>query len=260
MPGSGKTLDMTFVNITHFQQYQYMRANYLIRGMNNYVPLELEDLGQIKEPTVVSIDEAYVWADARNAMDAINIYLSYHLFQGRKRGIGFLVSTQIAESVDVRFRLMANVLIVCERRGDRFHYQPHVIQVKNRRRTIRKITPYSYSLQNASYIFPYYDTFEIVESSELREANAKVMSPERRKARTKEIVEAIFKSEEYGNQSKITRPNVRAFLFNEGFAMSFEDDAYYAIQRELDKLPKPEKKKSRSSPKERLFNAFNRGD
>jgi len=256
--GSGKTYFTTFLAISHQSIFDRVLANYTIRGIKNFKNLELEDLRNINQPTLVIIDEAYSWAEARNSMDLINLYLSYHLFQKRKRGIIFLLTAQLAESIDVRFRKMCNVLIECEFRKNRFHYQPYVVKRKQQRRTIKKRPSYTIPLSKAEILYPFYNTNEIVETDKMKDAMVFSMSREKRIQNAQDIMQMIWNEE----HRKYTRPEIRAFLFDNNFSMKYEDSVYYGIiklNKEQEKITPSKKKGKKQTPKEILFNAF-RGD
>src|SRR4030043_860537 len=101
--GSGKTLFMTADSVNSGRP---IYANYEIRH-KKYRALTPELL---MDPdlhgAVICLDEAYAWLESRTSGKDINRYMSYILFQGRKKDIDFYMSEQLLSSVDLRYRDM----------------------------------------------------------------------------------------------------------------------------------------------------------
>jgi len=79
-----------------------------------FSPLKPETLLSLKDDSLVIIDEAYIWLESRLSGRNINLYLSYILFQSRKRGIDIILTNQLSRTIDVRFRLMTNLEVYCQ--------------------------------------------------------------------------------------------------------------------------------------------------
>lgn len=112
--GSGKTLLSTLMAMNDDRP---IYSNYEL-NLPNYHELKPESLSKLTESTLVLIDEAYSWLDSRLSGRGINIYLTYILFQSRKRELDILMTDQLIGSIDVRYRAMTNYEIQCRKISD----------------------------------------------------------------------------------------------------------------------------------------------
>ncbi|MFO7677199.1 MAG: hypothetical protein R6V50_02280 [Thermoplasmatota archaeon] len=149
--GSGKTLLATYF-ATKFDGSVY--ANYKIE-IENYNHLKPIHLNQLNERSLIIIDEAYTWLESRVSMRELNRYLSYILFQSRKRELDFLLTLQMISTVDIRFREMADYFILAEAVQNGYRY----MMVKNTWRNVKPIIFYLPE-NKAKKIYDIYDTFE----------------------------------------------------------------------------------------------------
>src|SRR4030042_4075128 len=117
--GSGKTLLSTFMAI---DDPRPVYANYKI-NIPNFKPLKPEMLWELNKPTLIILDEAYTWLENRTSGKPINRYMSYILFQSRKRGLDFILTDQIVGTIDPRYRWMINFDIQSEVHEHGFLYQ-----------------------------------------------------------------------------------------------------------------------------------------
>jgi hypothetical protein len=151
--GSGKTLLMAIIAY-YSQKPNY--ANFHL-FMDNYNELSPDMLFSLNDGSKVFIDEAYTWIDCRKSAGSdTNIYLSYIVFQSRKKNMDMYLSDQLLETIDLRFRLMPQTIINCIKIGNGFKYVvDHYPRYKR---------PYILRLseKQASKFYVLYDTFEIV--------------------------------------------------------------------------------------------------
>ena len=153
--GSGKTLLMTGMALRDTRQ---VLANYKIR-IPNWKQLKPEMLFTLDKPSLVLIDEAYIFLESRRSGTAMPIYMSYILFQSRKRGIDIVLSDQIEDTIEKRYRLMMNRRIECENLGD----MGFLYYVSDRVRggfTIPR--RFFLPIESAEVLFPLYDTLQII--------------------------------------------------------------------------------------------------
>lgn len=165
---SGKTLWITATAIneyrwakTHGYKPRPVLANYKI-NLPNFKPLKPEMLFNIQEPSLINLDEAWSWLESRQSGTPIHLFMSQILFQSGKLGIDIQMTDQIEGSIDVRYRKMMNYRVECENLGSNVGF---VYYFSKRvrggfTRSITKFMPYSVAKQ----IFPYYDTFEKINS------------------------------------------------------------------------------------------------
>jgi adenylate kinase family enzyme len=151
--GSGKTLFATRIAL---RVKKPVYANYTIK-IPNHVDLTPEILNVINEPSLVILDEAYAWLESRMSGKPINLYMSYILFQSRKLGLDFMLTQQLAGTIDLRFREMANWVIECEYVPEvGFRYTFYKVN------TLREMKPFVMllPLKEAEKVYPYYDSWQ----------------------------------------------------------------------------------------------------
>lgn len=167
--GSGKTLITTALAVDDDMD-RPVYANYKI-NIPNWHRLEPQMLPELSN-CLVCIDEAYLWLDCR-AHGKLQEFLSYILFQSRKDDIHLILTQQIFGTIDIRFREMADLIILAECKGDPHktnkdgtpnkNYTPNgkfkysVMKRSNIKPQFRKI---DLPFIAAEKIYPYYDTNE----------------------------------------------------------------------------------------------------
>ena len=153
--GSGKTL-----LATAFALYEKrpVYANYKIK-IPNYHEMRPEILAKLNIPSLAILDEAYAWIESRRSGKPINTFMSYILFQSRKREIDFILTDQLLGTIDVRFRQMTNYEIHCRHIVDiGFQYTFYKLSGFTTYQPTTYIMPYSV----AEKIYPLYDSWELI--------------------------------------------------------------------------------------------------
>lgn len=148
--GTGKTTLATYLAKGANRE---VYANYTIRD-ERFHQLEPHMLAEVEDAVVV-IDEAYIWLEARTSSKDLNRFLSYILFQSRKKRIDIILTQQLFGTVDVRFREMADYVILATRDGRDFHYKVLKQSVTN-----PVVKDFVITYEDALKIFPFYDTLE----------------------------------------------------------------------------------------------------
>lgn len=217
--GSGKTLLLTLIGSKSKRE---IYSNYKL-NLSLYKPLEMIDLLQLKDNINVFIDEAYTWLESRTSMSTLNRYLSYIIFQSRKRSIDIYITSQMFSSVDLRFREQSNIIIKCKRIKDNFHYWFYNIG-NNSIKTF--ILPY----KNAKKYFSIYDTYEIVEPNQKQNLEFKLIqqNPKNLLTKIKEISKVIKPK-----LNKITHDSIKAILLFNGFNIGYEKYVYLYLKEGL---------------------------
>jgi pantothenate kinase-related protein Tda10 len=156
--GSGKTTFLTWLAMLKSQQQKQRTGEYLPILSNyeiewpSYQAVLPEMLAEINNPTFVALHEAYSWLEARHSgSSALSTYLSYILFESRKRKIDFGIDDQLLTTIDVRFRLLTDFDVSCKRRRDGFHYLI---------KSAESIKKCFLSFEQAEYIFTRFDTYK----------------------------------------------------------------------------------------------------
>lgn len=221
--GSGKTL---FSTILAKKSKREVYSNYFL-NIPNYKPLEVMDFLTLPDNVDVIIDEGYTWLESRTSGYFLNRYLSYIVLQSRKRTIDIIVTAQIYNSVDVRFRNQTDVLVKCERIGDDFYYD---FMRMDTFKTSRFVLPY----QLAKEYFNLYDTYQIVEPHTKDALEMKLLEsdPKRLYKKIESIGEVLKKDFKKNGVKKkdVTHDKVRASLMRHGLDVSFENLVYVYLK------------------------------
>ena len=221
--GSGKTCLLTYLALKHCERGGQIWANYSISA-ENYHYLRPEDLMRLGRGDMANIDEAYNWLEARTSNKGTNRYLSYIVFQSRKRDLSINLTAQMISSIDVRFRTMADYLAIAQKKSNRFSYTLLIATGKGFKERHFSI-PFSVAEEQ---IWPYYDTFEIIdpldrELSDLAMSDQSVLLPEADK-----IVDRML---QLGKAKSWTKGAVSDFCLENGHPKSYIDLLYNRIRR-----------------------------
>ena len=227
--GSGKTLFATASVLTDIlvNTERPIYANYKIKS-DNYRELLPETLldAEMSGSNVV-IDEAYIWLESRLSGKPMNLYLSYILFQSRKRNMDIYLTDQILGSIDLRFRELTDYEVKCKA----------VPSAKNPKGFIYKIIdrtgfkPSSFimylPLEKAKQYFDFYNTFELINPID-DELIAKISSS--KKNIVKQIDEIVLLLlDEYPNLKKFPKGIVANYCLNNDHPKSFVDMVYNSL-------------------------------
>jgi hypothetical protein len=153
--GSGKTLFTTYCASIDTRP---IYSNYKIK-LDNYNHLKPETLAELSDDCLILIDEAYSWLESRTSGKDINRYLSYILFQSRKRGMDIMLTDQLVGTIDVRFRMLTNYEVYCQNILDvGFEYTIFKKSMYGNYKPKKMIMPY----EIAETIFPLYDSWQLI--------------------------------------------------------------------------------------------------
>ena len=156
--GSGKTNLVTANALDKSKKGFDIWSNYSIM-CENYHYLTPIDLLKVKKNSVIGIDEAYNWLESRTSSKGTARYLSYILYQSRKRNLEIWLTCQMISSIDVRFRTMADIIVGASKKADGFRYEFFIASDKGYKKRIMKIPMYVAEKE----IWPFYDTNEIID-------------------------------------------------------------------------------------------------
>lgn len=228
--GSGKTIKSVY-------------WSYLERLMNPKTPIfsnfkinlpkakiiKPDELIRMKyEHALIVIDEAYVWLESRISSSLINRYMSYILFQSRKRGLNMILTEQLPITIDVRFRKLCELEIEAENKEDYFSYDYYP----------RKLTPTTFTLDKGfceEYLFDKYETLEIVEPFNLEEVSNQItMITNPKKAN--EIINDIVAN--IKGLENITHAVVSDYLLQNELSQSLEPYVYARLKARQQKRKK----------------------
>lgn len=221
--GTGKTLLMTY--FASKEKRKPIFSNYLLK-LENYFELTPEILITIDYPSLVLLDEGWSWIESRTSGNPINRYMGYIIFQSRKRKIDFILTEQIFETIDVRFRLQCDIQIYAENHDKGFLYEVHKLSgYKN-----YKPKKFLLTFEQAEKIYPLYDTEELKNPREIEELIYKVSSKkEQTNIEINKIVDKIFNDQTL-IPSKITKAIIKAICLKNNYPKFYEDLIYGEIK------------------------------
>ena len=215
--GSGKTLLLTYFASKLKNRTIY--ANYELK-LENYHSLKPIDLITLPTDIEVFLDEGYAWLESRISASQLNRYMSYLLFQSRKRNTNFYITAPLFSTLDKRFKLYADYIIMCERKKDGFKYTS--ILRKNSR-----VKKFLFPMSKAKEIFKYYDTYEIVEPMNIANMEYNIIKNDKK--------ELLRISTEIANKIKldleiITHDSIKLALLKLGIDKNYEGYVYSILK------------------------------
>jgi len=229
--GSGKTLIATYIALEdETLKDRPIYSNYKL-NLSNYIELFPETLNELEDKSaLVLIDEAYIWLEARTSGKEINRYLTYILFQLRKRKLDIILTNQLLETIDTRFRQMRNYQIECERIGPRddptaFRYLIGEVNTKKRKKPRTFTMPVSF----ARTIYPLFDTYERIPIDKDMVANITVNKKDMLQ-KIDEIVKTILKK---APAEKITRLMIQNYCFRNDYPKAYINPIYSSIKESV---------------------------
>lgn len=183
--GTGKTLFLTY--LANLEKEQTVYANFNLK-IKNFIRVSPNDLENLKKGLLI-VDEAYSWLESRTSGSTENRYLTNRIgFNSRKRKFTVVLSAQILSSIDVRFRKLAEFIVLAvgfSRKEDGYVYY-----ISDKFSVTRFVLP----LKMAERLYKLYDTFEVEEDSQ-----PTTFEPERLNKYINEFVEIVLK--DYGQKT-----------------------------------------------------------
>lgn len=227
--GSGKTLLLTRFVLKNKDPFY---SNYKVYADNNkinlhplYNELHPEELLHLPvNSKKVIITEAYEYFESRLGMGAFQRYMSYIVFQSRKRKIDFIIDTQLDDTIDHRYTRLCDYIIISEATDYGFHYYC------TNKRVIRE---FDIPFKSAEKIWNRYDSWEVVMTSQISELGKQIEVTNKPKLREKLVeLEDKFYSE-YGtiDKRKITHAVVENFLLDCDESDVYESFLYARLQK-----------------------------
>ncbi len=225
--GSGKTLLATLLALKASQASYKIRANYQIKDVN-FINLRAEDLFNIKrEKNLLVMDEGYTWLEARISMSKLNRYMSYVLFQSRKRNVHIIITAQIFDTIDVRYRDMVDLLIRSKwnKNTHYFIYTIYKIKEKGQAKTFKQVKTFQISFEKAKLLFDRYDSYEVVMTDKIQDSVIDVMDRQTILNATKKYVEKMLKIRKIWSLKR-----VKGYLYTHELSLEYADAIYYQMQ------------------------------
>lgn len=217
--GSGKTLFLTaMASLTDKKRKIY--SNYELK-LPNYKEFSVAEYVNGKyNNCLILLDEAYNYLDSRMAMDMKHRFMSYMLFQSRKKDVEIICSIQLLQSMDNRFRNLADTIVYCNGLSQKgFKYQ--IINIAKIRSLTLFLAP-----KNLPYIFSLYDTKEVIEPIKSENEQYSFMT----KVEKNNLLDKIVEKIENENWKKITHARLKDYFFKHDYPSHLEDMVYSRLQ------------------------------
>ena len=218
--GSGKTLLLVYFATKIKRQIQ---SNFKIK-IDNYNKLKLVDLINLPVNSDIFIDEAYTWVESRVSSKHLNRYLSYIVFQSRKRTIDIYTTAQMFSTIDIRFRNQSDILIFAHKiKNKGFKYK-----IFNKR--TNSIIEFILSFEKAEKLYKLYDTYQIIEPYEQSKLEFTLLQSDTDLLfkKTKKIAKFLKDKIE-----KVTHNSVKLALFSNNFDKNFEPYVYMYLKEKM---------------------------
>jgi len=215
--GSGKTLFLCIYSFLSKKKQIY--ANFRIEN-KKVKPFTIELLFRkdLKDCDIL-LDEGYIYLESRTSLKKSNLIFSYLLFQSRKRNINILTTSQLLNSIDLRFRNLADFIIRAHNKRDYFKYEIYKTSGK-------KVNTIFLPYHKARPFFNKYDTLEVVSPSDI---SPEFLNSKEIKKIGLKLKEEYLKDEVF-SKLKPTKTNISSFLKIRKVSLFFTDILYALLQ------------------------------
>lgn len=221
--GSGKTLMLTY--LCYWSELP-VYANYEI-NIPNFTLLTPEMLVTLNTGSTIGLDEAWAWLEARCSGKEINRYMSYIIFQTRKRLMHVITTDQLLDTIDVRFRLMANYEIECENVDNGFKYRFHKISRYHNYKPRIVFLPYEVAEKYISL----YDTYKTIDPIDKNMLFNITQDKEIMLDEIDSYIDKLLKK--YSNPNKITKGIVRVHCLEDKLPSAMADLIFNKLKARL---------------------------
>lgn len=227
--GSGKTLFVVRMLLksiqpfySNFKVYQDKTRGKLNKRYNELHPEELLYLDD--ERKKVAITEAYEYMESRLGMGAFQRYMSYIVFQTRKRKMDFIIDTQLDDTIDHRFMRLCDYIVVAESDINGFNYY-----ITNK----KIINIVSISFKQAEKFWDLYDSWEVILTPQLEELGVKIGTQNKKKLNEKlrELENQFYNTYGQLENKKITHAVVDNFLLEREESDIYSPYLYARLQK-----------------------------
>lgn len=219
--GSGKTLFMVIL-----AKYSKLKT---ISNFNLKFKYELFDLQSFLESKYdncnIYLDEAYSYLESRLSISELNRLMSYMLFQSRKKSLNLVLSAQLLSTLDKRFRMLADMIILCNHIDKTELPFKYKIISKGYNRIITK----TISFEKAKDYFKMYDTNQIIQpiNCQIEEFFKKQLSGKDKMEQIRLISDEILKK--YPNK-RITKSIVELYFMENDLPQFLMKQCYTFIK------------------------------
>lgn len=232
--GSGKTLFLVIDGCRLHSNNKTIYSNFNLKFPDGKKAkkLTLDLLTPELNNCTVLIDEAYAWLESRTSMKSINRYLTYILFQSRKRNLDFYLTTQLTSTIEMRFQNLADHQVTARFIKAHSLYSKSVFlyEVKSYT-TSGKIIKRMFTMdfKIAKNYFELYDTREVIRVD--KEADYMYELLKRNKKKYNEKLNSLASEVmDILQGTKVTKDTVRVSLLEIQESIKFTNDVYGKIK------------------------------
>jgi len=234
--GSGKTLFMVIEGCRLHAIGKKIYANFNLKFPDGKKAekLTIDLLTPDLSDCVVLIDEAYAWLESRTSMKSLNRYLTYILFQSRKRNLDFYLTTQLISAIEMRFQNLADHLITARLINinsrsaySKKQFQYDVISYTPSGKRIRRI--FTISFDKARKYFDLYDTREVIAVDKEKDYMYELLKRNDKKY-TQKLLELASEVMDVLQDTKATKDTVRVSLLELQESIKYTNDVYGKIK------------------------------
>lgn len=252
--GSGKNTWLT--RIALLTKFKNVYSNFHIEDLNSkFFFLHSYDIFNIKNNSLVFIDEAYKWLECRLTQTRLGIFLTHINMESRKTNQDWYIGVQYDDYIDFRFIDDADLIIDCENIkigkytkedkkrlpyiniGDDKNEYIYKFTYRDKR---KKTKPQKISCEQAELIYSHFDTNERVAEFGTTQYKLGVLK-DNPKELNKEIKLIVRKVDEYV-PNKFTQAELMSLLLEMGYHESYTKYVYPAIKRKRNPNWKKKKK------------------
>lgn len=203
-------------------------------------PQDLLGLEPTKLGKAVVIDESYTWLESRVSMSKLNRFMSYIVFQSRKRDLDIIVTEQLRSTIDMRFKDMSNYTVFgFDRPNPKTSVAPFEYRVvKN---SVMRFRDYILPYKKAEEIFGLFDTKKVIMPLDAEELKADLIAsnPVSLNKMVDLIVKELIKEFPEIKQKEfkeVTHDFVNDKLLRIGKPLSYESFVYIRIRNLIQEL------------------------
>jgi len=232
--GSGKTLFLVIEACRLHLAGKKIYANFNLKFPDGKKAehLTIDLLTPDLKNCVVLIDEAYAWLESRTSMKSLNRYMSYILFQSRKRDLDIYLTTQLISTIEMRYQNLADHLITARFINSHSVYtkrlfQYDVISYTPSGKKIRRI--FTITFDKARKYFDLYDTKEVIAVDKEKDYRYETLKRNDKKYNQK-LLELASEVMDVLQDTKATKDTVRVSLLELQESVKYTNDVYGKIK------------------------------
>ena len=204
---------------------KFLYSNYEIKDERYRELLPEVLMDKALRDAIILLDEVYAWLESRTSGRDINRYMSYILFQARKKDIDFYMTEQLLSTVDLRYRDMIDFEVRCKAIPNYKHpvsFRYRIIDILE-----RKAYPMYLSIEAASRYFHLYDSYQPISPID----DEMMVKISKNKTSIIEEVDNIVNTLlNEGFAKKITKAVIADYCLRNGYPKSYVDMAYNAFK------------------------------